>query len=170
MQLIFCKDSPFFATLHPYQIWRHLTFVTIVISPSSCFCKVFRHSRQEIRPTQLHPLISNSSVTTKLQDEKQLHRLGSLTDETAKNRFSAIFSYSFPTIPRTKKMIFTKLHNKYSPSTHINKKCCYILPEVLILSFLSKSFLSFSILKMTKMTLTKMTHFPSYDGLHLIVL
>ena len=47
-------------------------------------------------------------------------------------------------------MIFTKLHNKYSPSTHINKKCCYILQEVLILSFLSKSFLSFSILKMKK--------------------
>ena len=113
MQLIFCKDSPFFARLHPYQIWRHQTFVTIAISQSSCFCKVFRHSRQDIRPTQLHPLISNSSVTTKLQDEKQLHRLGSLTDETAKNRFSAIFSHSFPTIPRTKKMIFTKLHNKY---------------------------------------------------------
>ena len=28
----------------------------------------------------------------------------------------------------------------------------------------------FLLLKMTKMTLTKMTHFPSYDGLHLIVL
>ena len=28
----------------------------------------------------------------------------------------------------------------------------------------------FCFLKMTKMTLTKMTHFPSYDGLHLIVL
>ena len=100
----------------------------LAIFPSSYFCKVFRHSRQDIRPTQLHPLINNSSVTTKLQDEKQLHRLESLTDETAKNRFSAIFSHSFPTIPRTKKMIFTKLHNKYSPSTHINKKCCYILP------------------------------------------
>ena len=113
MQLIFCKDSPFFATLHPYQIWRYQTFITIANSPSSYFCKVFRHSRQDIRPTQLHPLINNSSVTTKLQDEKQLHRLESLTDETAKNRFSAIFSHSFPTIPRTKKMIFTKLHNKY---------------------------------------------------------
>ena len=28
----------------------------------------------------------------------------------------------------------------------------------------------FCFLKMTKMTLTKMTHFPSYDGLYLIVL
>ena len=28
----------------------------------------------------------------------------------------------------------------------------------------------FCFLKMTKMTLTKMTHFPSYDGLHLMVL
>ena len=28
----------------------------------------------------------------------------------------------------------------------------------------------FCFLKMTKMTLTKMTHFPSYDGLHFIVL
>ena len=113
MQLIFCKDSPFFCHTASLSNWRYQTFITIAISPSSYFCKVFRHSRQDIRPTQLHPLISNSSVTTKLQDEKQLHHLGSLTDETAKNRFSAIFSHSFPTIPRTKKMIFTKLHNKY---------------------------------------------------------
>ena len=75
----------------------------IAIFPLFHFCKVFRHSRQDVRPIQLHPLMSNCSVTTKLQDEKQLHRLGSLTDETAKNRFSAIFSHSFPTISRTKK-------------------------------------------------------------------
>ena len=62
----------------------------LAIFPLFHFCKVFSHSRQDVRPTQLHPLISNSSVTTKLQDEKRLHRLGSLTDETAKNRFSAI--------------------------------------------------------------------------------
>ena len=122
----------------------------LAIFPSFHFCKVFRHPRQDIRPTQLHLLMSNCSVTTKFRDEKRLHRLGSLTDETAKNRFSAISSHSFPTISRTKKMIFTKLHNKYSRPTHINKKCCYILPESLILSFLSKSFLSFSILKTKK--------------------
>lgn len=75
----------------------------IAIFPLFHFCKVFRHSRQDVRPIQLHPLMSNCSVTTKFQDEKQLHRLGSLTDETAKNRFSAIFSHSFPTISRTKK-------------------------------------------------------------------
>ena len=134
MQLIFCKDSPFFATLHPYQIWRYQTFITIAISPSSYFCKVFRHSRQNIRPTQLHPLISNSSVTTKLQDEKQLHHLGSLTDETAKNRFPAIFSHSFPTIPRTKKWYSQNFTTSISIHTHQQEMLLYftISPNLVI--------------------------------------
>ena len=43
----------------------------------------------------------------------------------------------------------------------------YIYKYIYILYRGEKVFL---LLKMTKMTLTKMTHFPSYDGLHLIVL
>ena len=143
MQLIFCKDSPFFATLHPYQIWRHQTFVTIAISPSSCFCKVFRHSRQDIRPTQLHPLISNSSVTTKLQDEKQLHRLGSLTDETAKNRFSANFSYSFPTIPRKKNDIHKTSQQVFSIHTHQQEMLLYFTRSPNLVIFVKVIFVIF---------------------------
>ena len=42
--------------------------------------------------------------------------------------------------------------------------------NILYLYILYRGEKVFLLLKMTKMTLTKMTHFPSYDGLHLIVL
>ena len=105
----------------------------LAISPSSYFCKVFRHTRQDIRPTQLHPLINNSSVTTKLQDEKQLHPLRSLTDETAKNRFSTIFSHSFPIIPRTKNDIHRTSQQVFSIHTHQQEMLLYFTSQNLLI-------------------------------------